>query len=83
MLAVATAIALGMGALAARLTQLQVVEASRYQLLSASNQFNFRLRPPPRGRIVDGALEFPDPEGIEPEPPETVVLAPLLSGVDV
>lgn len=37
----------------------------------------------PRGRLVDGALEFPDPEGIEPEPPETVVLAPLLSGVDV
>ncbi|TCK26454.1 ArsR/SmtB family transcription factor [Pseudonocardia endophytica] len=37
----------------------------------------------PRGRIVDGVLEFPDPEGIEPEPPQTVVLAPLLSGVDV
>ncbi len=37
----------------------------------------------PRGRLVDGALEFPDPEGIEPEAPRSVVLAPLLSGVDV
>ncbi len=44
---------LGMLALGARLTELQIVDASRYQLLSASNQFNFRLKPPPRGRIVD------------------------------
>ncbi|MHB8285064.1 MAG: penicillin-binding protein 2 [Caulobacteraceae bacterium] len=44
---------LGMLALGARLTQLQIVEASRYQTLSASNQFNFRLKPPPRGRILD------------------------------
>ena len=42
-----------MAALAGRLVQLQVLEAQRYQLLSASNQFNFRLQPPPRGRIVD------------------------------
>ncbi|MHB8283968.1 MAG: penicillin-binding protein 2 [Caulobacteraceae bacterium] len=44
---------LGMLALGARLTQLQIVDASRYQTLSASNQFNFRLKPPPRGRILD------------------------------
>ncbi len=44
---------LGMLALTARLTQLQIVDASRYQTLSASNQFNFRLKPPPRGRILD------------------------------
>lgn len=37
----------------------------------------------PRGRLVDGVLEFPDPEGIEPDPPDTIVLAPLLAGVDV
>jgi penicillin-binding protein 2 len=45
----------GLGALAltGRLTDLQVVEGTRYQLLSNSNQFNFRLRPPPRGRILD------------------------------
>jgi penicillin-binding protein 2 len=43
----------GMVALGGRLTQLQVVEAARYQTLSSSNQFHFRLTPPPRGRIVD------------------------------
>lgn len=32
---------------------------------------------------MDGVLEFPDPEGIETEPQASVVLAPLLSGVDV
>jgi len=44
---------LGVLALGGRLTDLQVVEGARYQLLSNSNQFNFRLRPPPRGRILD------------------------------
>ncbi len=44
---------LGTLALVGRLTDLQVVEGVRYQLLSNSNQFNFRLRPPPRGRILD------------------------------
>ncbi len=45
----------GLGALAlsARLLQLQVVEAQKYASLSTSNQFNFRLRTPPRGRILD------------------------------
>ena len=45
--------ALGATALGVRAAQLQVVEGTRYQTLSASNQFNFRLRPPPRGRILD------------------------------
>ncbi len=43
----------GIVALAGRLTQLQVVDALRYQTLSTSNQFHFRLTPPPRGRITD------------------------------
>lgn len=45
----------GLGALAltGRLAQLQIVDAQRYSTMSASNQFNFRLRTPPRGRIVD------------------------------
>ena len=43
----------GLLALSGRLMQLQLLEANRYQELSASNQFNFRLRPPPRGRILD------------------------------
>ena len=43
----------GILALTGRLMQLQLVEGSRYQNLSAANQFNFRLVPPPRGRIVD------------------------------
>ena len=44
---------LGTLALVGRLTDLQLVEGTRYQLLSNSNQFNFRLQPPPRGRILD------------------------------
>ncbi len=43
----------GLLAMTGRLMDLQLLQANRYQLLSASNQFNFRLRPPPRGRILD------------------------------
>jgi penicillin-binding protein 2 len=45
----------GMGvlALSGRLMELQLVESGRYRQLSASNQFNYRLVPPPRGRIFD------------------------------
>ena len=44
---------LGILALTGRLMQLQLVESGRYQNLSAANQYNFRITPPPRGRIVD------------------------------
>ena len=44
---------LGIAALSARLAHLQLVEAQRYQKLAASNQFNFKLVPPPRGLITD------------------------------
>lgn len=43
----------GLVALGGRLAHLQLVEAQRYQKLSASNQFNYKLVPPPRGLIVD------------------------------
>ena len=43
----------GLLALTGRLMELQLVESGRYQNLSAANQFNFRIIPPPRGRIVD------------------------------
>ena len=43
----------GLAALGGRLAHLQLVEAQRYQKLSAGNQFNFKLAPPPRGLIVD------------------------------
>jgi len=43
----------GLFALAGRLTQLQLLESSRYKTLSADNQFNFRLMTPPRGRVLD------------------------------
>src|ERR1700761_6460489 len=43
----------GMVALGARLAELQVFENDRYKMLSASNQYNFRLVLPPRGRILD------------------------------
>jgi penicillin-binding protein 2 len=44
---------LGLTALGGRLAHLQLVETQRYEKLSASNQFNFRLVPPPRGLILD------------------------------
>ncbi|KQS56048.1 penicillin-binding protein 2 [Brevundimonas sp. Leaf363] len=44
---------LGVTALIGRLAQLQVVQAREYSTLASQNQFNFRLVPPPRGRILD------------------------------
>jgi len=46
-------VGVGMTALGVRLAELQVVENDRYRMLSASNQYNFRLVLPPRGRILD------------------------------
>ena len=43
----------GLLALGGRLVQLQVIDTGRYKSLSASNQYNFRLVTPPRGRILD------------------------------
>src|ERR1700759_3345165 len=43
----------GLVALGGRLAHLQLIETQRYEKLSASNQFNFKLAPPPRGLIVD------------------------------
>ena len=44
---------LGLLALGGRLAELQIVDNDRYRLLAANNQFNFRMIPPPRGRILD------------------------------
>jgi len=43
----------GLMALGGRLAELQIVENNRYKALAASNQYNYRLIPPPRGRILD------------------------------
>jgi penicillin-binding protein 2 len=43
----------GLVALGAQLAHLQLIETGRYTKLSANNQFNFRMTPPPRGLIVD------------------------------
>ena len=43
----------GLFALGGRLAELQIIENNRYKLLATNNQFNFRLVPPPRGRIID------------------------------
>jgi penicillin-binding protein 2 len=43
----------GVLALGGRLAHLQLIENQRYEKLSTSNQFNFKLVPPPRGLIVD------------------------------
>lgn len=45
--------ALGGLALTGRLAQLQVIQAQEYATLASNNQFNFRLVPPPRGRVLD------------------------------
>jgi penicillin-binding protein 2 len=45
--------ALGVLGLSGRLMELQLVDNNRYRLLSASNQYNYRLLPPPRGRVLD------------------------------
>jgi len=46
-------VAFGLFALTGRLIHLQMLQGGKYQKLAASNQFNFRLVPPPRGNIVD------------------------------
>jgi len=46
-------VAFGMFALTGRLAHLQIVQGSKYNKLSAANQYNFRLVPPPRGDILD------------------------------
>jgi penicillin-binding protein 2 len=46
-------IGVGLLALNGRLLHLQVLESQRYKKLADSNQFNYRLQPPPRGLIVD------------------------------
>ncbi|MDR3508198.1 MAG: penicillin-binding protein 2 [Caulobacteraceae bacterium] len=43
----------GLVTLGGRLAELQIVENGRYTTLAANNQYNFRLVPPPRGRILD------------------------------
>jgi penicillin-binding protein 2 len=44
---------LGVAGLSVRLAKLQLLDNSRYSQLSASNQFSYRVVPPPRGRILD------------------------------
>jgi penicillin-binding protein 2 len=46
-------VALGLFALTGRLVHLQMLQGDKYQKLSAGNQFNFRLVPPPRGQVLD------------------------------
>src|SRR5262245_41638294 len=43
----------GLLALGGRLAHLQLVQTQRFEKMSASNQFNFKLVPPPRGLITD------------------------------
>ncbi|MCW8836279.1 MAG: penicillin-binding protein 2 [Rhodospirillales bacterium] len=45
--------ALLLSGLVARMYYLQVVESDRYKTLADENRINFRLLPPPRGRILD------------------------------
>ncbi len=42
-----------LGALAARMYYLQVVEGDRYRLMADKNRINIKLLAPPRGRILD------------------------------
>lgn len=43
----------GLAALGGRLAQIQLIQADRYRTLATDNQFNDRLIPAPRGRILD------------------------------
>ncbi|ESQ87523.1 hypothetical protein ABAC460_19540 [Asticcacaulis sp. AC460] len=45
--------ALGLFALGGRLAHLEIVQGGKYSRMSAGNQFNFRVIPPPRGDILD------------------------------
>jgi penicillin-binding protein 2 len=45
--------ALLVGALSARLYQLQIVDSDRYKVLADENRISLRLLAPPRGRILD------------------------------
>ena len=45
--------ALAFGALGSRLYSLQILEQERFRLAAANNQFNYRLQPPTRGRLLD------------------------------
>src|SRR5262245_14680193 len=42
-----------LGALAARMYELQILHSDRYAVLADENRINLRLLPPPRGRILD------------------------------
>jgi penicillin-binding protein 2 len=44
---------LGITGLAARLAHLQLLQTQHFEKLAVSNQFNFKLVPPPRGLILD------------------------------
>ena len=46
-------VAFGLFALTGRLAHLQIVQGQKYSKLSAGNQYNFRVIPPPRGEILD------------------------------
>ncbi len=46
-------VSLGLAGIGLRLADLQILENGRYSSLAAGNQYNFRLVPPPRGRILD------------------------------
>jgi penicillin-binding protein 2 len=46
-------VAFGLFALTGRLVHLQIVQGQKYARLSAGNQYNFRVIPPPRGEILD------------------------------
>lgn len=46
-------VAFGLFALTGRLAHLQLVQGGKYRKMSISNQFNFRVVPPPRGDILD------------------------------
>ncbi len=45
--------ALAFGVLGSRLYSLQILEQERFRLAAADNQFNYRLQPPARGRLLD------------------------------
>ncbi len=69
-----------LSALVGRMYYLQVVESERYATLADENRINFRLLPPPRGRVVD---RFGVPMAVNQQNYRVMLISERTKGQDV